>query len=306
MDNIVAVTGHLRARLAATGQDPARQTLTVVPTRSGAAWHRADDGSVWRAYHYIEDTVSYQQAGDAAVFGAAGQAFGRFAGLLGDFPAQSLHVTIAGFHDTPARYRGFEAALAADPLGRARTCRPEIAAARAHRDDCAVLVDQLQSGRLGLRVTHNDTKLNNILMDPRRPEAVCVIDLDTVMPGLVAHDFGDAIRFGANTAAEDEPDISRVHLSLPLVEAYTAGFMAGVGPVLTDAEIDSLVWGARLMTLECGLRFLADYLAGDTYFHIQRPGHNLDRARTQFALLAQLEAKADVMAQIVARHAPGG
>jgi len=301
MANIVGVTAYLRTQIAAAGGDPERETLTVVPTRDQQSYHRDTDGTPWRVYRFVEGTVCYSSPPRPAVFEAAGRAFGEFARRLEGYPAATLHETIPHFHDTVARFAAFRTAVAADSAGRVGECAAEIDFALGREADCAVLRDQLAEGRLPLRVTHNDTKLNNILMDPVRDAGVCVVDLDTVMPGLAVHDYGDAIRFGASTAAEDEPDVSLVHVSLPLFEAFTAGYVPAAG--LTRAETDNLLWGARLMTFECGLRFLTDYLQSDTYFHTTRPRQNLDRCRTQFALVAEMESLAGPLTRIIQRYA---
>ncbi len=221
--------------------------------------------------------------------------------LLADYPAHTLHPIIPHFHDTVRRYEALERAAAADASGRAGAVARELAFARARRAELGRLVDAQQRGELPLRVTHNDTKLNNVLLDKTTGKAICVIDLDTVMPGAAANDFGDAIRFGANHCAEDEPDLSLVQFSLPLYETYTEAYLDAVGDALTDAERASLPWGARLMTLECGMRFLTDHLEGDRYFRISRPGQNLDRCRTQFKLVADMEACWDEMQRAVRR-----
>ena len=227
------------------------------------------------------------------------ETLGKFQNQLADYPASTLHETIARFHDTPNRYANFEKALAADALGRAKTIAPEIAFIHAREKDCHVLLDQLAAGEIPLRVTHNDTKINNVLLDEATGKGICVIDLDTVMPGLSAYDFGDSIRTGANDCAEDEPDQSKVHFDLHLYEVFAKGYLSTAGSTMHTAEKKSLAWGAKLMTLECGIRFLTDYLEGDHYFHIARPDHNLDRARTQFTLVQQMEDVFDQMLEIV-------
>ena len=227
------------------------------------------------------------------------ETLGKFQNQLADYPASTLHETIARFHDTPNRYANFEKALAADALGRAKTIAPEIAFIRAREKDCHVLLDQLAAGEIPLRVTHNDTKINNVLLDEATGKGICVIDLDTVMPGLSAYDFGDSIRTGANDCAEDEPDQSKVHFDLHLYEVFAKGYLSAAGSTMHTAEKKSLAWGAKLMTLECGIRFLTDYLEGDHYFRIARPNHNLDRARTQFTLVRQMEDVFDQMTAIV-------
>ena len=289
MENICGVTEYLRAMILRNGGDPARETLHVCPTREGKAYYRASDGGCWRVYDFVEDTVCLQSVRNAEDFCESARAFGNFQRRLARYPVEKLHETIPRFHDTPKRLADLESAVRRDPFGRAEAVRREIEFVCARRDDCRYMTDLLAAGKLPLRVTHNDTKLNNVLLDSATGKGICVIDLDTVMPGLVANDFGDSIRFGANDCAEDEPDTSKVHFSLPLYEAYTHSFLQVVGEALTPLERETLPWGARLMTLECGMRFLADYLEGDHYFHIQRPAQNLDRARTQFKLVADME-----------------
>lgn len=302
MENILGVTRHLRGKIAARGGDPERETLNLLLTRAGGPLFTDSEGGVWRCYRFIEGTVCLQAARSDEDFFNTGKTFGQFQQLLSDYPAQTLHETIPHFHDTPDRCRRFEAAVAEDRLGRAASAGPEIAFLRARREDCRVLADLLAGGKLPLRVTHNDTKLNNILIDAATGEGLCVIDLDTVMPGLSAHDYGDSIRFGASTAAEDEPDLSKVHFSLPLFEAYTRGYLASAGGALTELEKQTLPWGAKLMTLECGMRFLTDYLEGDTYFKTHRPGQNLDRTRTQLRLVEEMEQAWDEMARIIKKY----
>lgn len=227
------------------------------------------------------------------------ETLGKFQNQLADYLASTLHETIARFHDTPNRYANFEKALAADALGRAKTIASEIAFIHAREKDCHVLLDQLAAGEIPLRVTHNDTKINNVLLDEATGKGICVIDLDTVMPGLSAYDFGDSIRTGANDCAEDEPDQSKVHFDLHLYEVFAKGYLSTAGSTMHTAEKKSLAWGAKLMTLECGIRFLTDYLEGDHYFHIAHPNHNLDHARTQFTLVRQMEDIFDQMTAIV-------
>ena len=299
MENICGVTRHLREKIQAEGGDPGRECLNVIPTLSGAAYYIDSEGNAWRAYDFVENTVCLQQVGCEADFRTVAETLGKFQNQLADYPASTLHETIARFHDTPNRYANFEKALAADALGRAKTIAPEIAFIHAREKDCHVLLDQLAAGEIPLRVTHNDTKINNVLLDEATGKGICVIDLDTVMPGLSAYDFGDSIRTGANDCAEDEPDQSKVHFDLHLYEVFAKGYLSTAGSTMHAAEKRSLAWGAKLMTLECGIRFLTDYLEGDHYFHIARPNHNLDRARTQFTLVRQMEEVFDQMLEIV-------
>ena len=298
MENVTGVTSYLRREILARGGDPDRETLNVVPTREGKPYYTDCEGGAWRAYLFVEGTVCLQKVENERDFYTAAETFGNFQNQLAGYPAATLHETIARFHDTPNRYANFEKALAADVMGRAKDVGPEIAFIRAREADCRVLVDQLAAGVLPLRVTHNDTKLNNVLIDQETGKGICVIDLDTVMPGLSAYDFGDSIRFGANDCAEDEPDQSKVHFSLHLYEVFARGYLAAAGSAMTEAERRSLPWGAKLMTLECGIRFLTDYLEGDHYFKISRPAQNLDRARTQFTLVQGMEREFDAMTQL--------
>ena len=298
MENVCGVTSYLRRQILARGGDPERETLNVVPTRAGGSYYDDGEGGAWRAYLFVEGTVCLQKVESEGDFYTVAETFGHFQKQLADYPAATLHETIARFHDTPNRYANFEKALAADVCGRAKDVAAEVAFIRAREADCHVLVDQLAAGVLPLRVTHNDTKLNNVLIDAATGRGICVIDLDTVMPGLSAYDFGDSIRFGANDCAEDEPDQTKVHFSLPLYEVFTRGYLSAAGDAMGEAERRSLPWGARLMTLECGIRFLTDYLEGDHYFHTTRPGQNLDRARTQFTLVAGMERAFDEMTRL--------
>ncbi len=290
MENMLGVTRFLGEKIAQAGGDPSRETLTVLPTKEGKPWFTDPQGGVWRLMPFVEGTDCLQSAATPELFAASAQAFGKFQKMLQDYPAHTLYEVIPKFHDTRDRFRKFKAALEADVMGRAAGVQPEIDFVLAREADCAVALDALERGELPLRVTHNDTKLNNILMDRVTQEGICVIDLDTVMPGLSINDFGDSIRFGANHCVEDEKDLSKVNFDISLYETYTRGFLEGAGGTLTEAEVRYLPWGARLMTLECGIRFLTDYLDGDHYFHIARPEHNLDRCRTQFKLVADMES----------------
>ena len=294
MENIGRVTRHLARHDA----DP-RRVLTLVPTHSGQDYHQDPEGKCWRVYVFVRDSLCLQAPESSRDFYSSGQAFGRFQRQLADFPADSLHETIRNFHNTPERFRQLEAAIAADPSGRLSDVQAEVDFALARRERGGRLQRLQKEGQLLSRVTHNDTKLNNVLLDAASREPLCVIDLDTVMPGLAAHDFGDSVRFGASTAAEDETDLSLVSLSLEMYQAYAQGFLAQCGESLTQAELDCLPEGAWAMTLECGIRFLADYLLGDTYYRIRRARHNLDRCRSQFKLLEDMEAKWPRMAEIL-------
>ena len=301
MANIVGVTSYLGKVIAEAGGDPTRETMCVYATKDGKNFYTDPEGGAWRVYPFIEDTKCLQSAETPELFAASALAFGRFQQMLSDFPSASLFETIPDFHNTPLRYQALLQAVQADPKGRLKNVSDEMAFFLDNADDYGVAERMKASGELPLRVTHNDTKLNNIMIDDKTGEGICVIDLDTIMPGLSIFDFGDSIRFGANTAAEDEQDVSKVSLSLPLFESYTKGFLAGCAGSLTRAEVEMLPMGAKLMTLECGIRFLADYLMGDTYFKTAYPEHNLVRARTQIALVADMEEKWGEMENIVAR-----
>ena len=302
MENIMGVTEYLGREIESRGGDREREALRVIRPRNGEPYYTDSANGAWRVYPFVEDTICYQAAETPELFAASGRAFGRFQRLLQGYPAQTLHETIPHFHDTEDRLAKLKAALAADRLGRAAECRPELDFVLAREADCSVALQALRDGALPLRVTHNDTKLNNVLMDRDSGEGLCIIDLDTVMPGLSINDFGDSIRFGANHSAEDEKDLSKVNLDVSLFEAYTQAFLEGAGGTLTAAEIDHLPWGAKLMTFECGIRFLTDYLEGDVYFHTTRDGQNLDRCRTQFKLVSDMEAHWDELAEIVKKY----
>ena len=303
IENIERVTAFLKAQIAREGGDPERETLTLVKTHRGEYFAYDAEGGLWRMYLFIEDTISRDLPDTPELFELSGEAFGKFQRQMGAFPADSLHETIHDFHNTPARYRQLQDAIARNEAGRLGEVQAEIDFCRKYEREVHTLLDALKNGEIPLRVTHNDTKLNNVLLDSETGRGVCVIDLDTVMPGLAAYDFGDSIRFGASTAAEDEPDLSRVQLSLTMFEAFTRGFLKEAGQALNAREIELLPMGAKLMTLECGMRFLADYLNGDKYFRVHREGHNLDRARTQFELVRHMEENRAQMADIVRRCA---
>ena len=302
MENFIGITSYLRKKIIAAGGNPARETLSLVKTRDGRDFYTDENGKVWRLTPFIENTDCFQSA-TPELFEASARAFGRFQYLLQDYPAETLHETIVNFHNTEDRFAKFEAALAADKRNRAKDVEQEIQFVLRRKADCSVALAALREGKLPLRVTHNDTKLNNILIDRATHEGICVIDLDTTMPGLSINDFGDSIRFGANHSKEDEKDLGKVNFDIDLFEAYTRGFLEGAQGSLTEAELEYLPWGARLMTLECGIRFLTDYLEGDHYFRIHYPEQNLDRARTQFKLVSDMEAQFDRMAAVVAKYA---
>jgi len=302
MANIVGVTDYLGEKITQAGGDRSREAMEVIRTRKGEDYYTDSQGGAWRVFPFVDNTYCYQTAETPELFAASGRAFGKFQRMLNGYPAETLYETIPHFHDTEDRLAKLKAAIEADTMGRVKECGPEIDFVMARQADCSVALQALRDGVLPLRVTHNDTKLNNVLIDKATGEGLCVIDLDTTMPGLAINDFGDSIRFGANHCAEDEKDLSKMYIDLELYAIYAEAFLEGAGGSLTDAEIAYLPWGAKLMTLECGIRFLTDYLVGDTYFHIQREGQNLDRCRTQFKLVADMEAHWDEMNAIVAKY----
>lgn len=302
MENIVGVTSHLREKIIENGGDPERETLNIIPAKDGKAYYIDSKGEYWRSYKFITDAKCYDQVEKPEDFYESAVAFGNFQRLLADYPADTLHETIKGFHDTRARFEVFKQAVAQDVCGRAASVAREIEFVLAHEETARVFGELQEKGQVPLRVTHNDTKLNNIMIDNSTRKGICVIDLDTVMPGLAMNDFGDSIRFGASTAAEDEKDLSKVSCSMELFEIYVKGFLQGCAGSLTPKEVELLPMGAKVMTYECGMRFLTDYLQGDHYFKIHREDHNLDRARTQFKLVEDMEGKWDIMEEIVSRY----
>lgn len=292
MANSMAVTSFLRRKIEAEGGNPLRETLNFCMNSDGKPYAVDHDGEYWRAYTFVDNAVSLQLVDDPHEFYSVAKTFAHFNRRLDDFPVHSLYEIIPDFHNTPVRFANFIKAVQEDPLRRARYCKKEIAFIKAREKDCYRLVLDHKRGLLPLRVTHNDTKLNNVLLDAETGEGLCVIDLDTVMPGLMAYDFGDSIRFGASTALEDETDLSKVHFSFELFRVYAKGYLEVLGDIISDAEQSSLLWGAKLMTLEVGMRFLTDYLEGDVYFRTDehRPNHNLERCRTQLKLVQEMES----------------
>lgn len=298
MENIVGVTSFLEKKIGELGGDPKRETLQVMRTAAGQSLFCTEEREYYRMYHFIEDAVSYDKVENAQVFYECAAAFGRFQYLLADYPAASLHETIPDFHNTPKRYADLEKAAAEDRAGRKAQVTKELEFIAQRKSGLSGLQDAFARGEIPLRVTHNDTKLNNIMMDPDTGKSICIIDLDTVMPGFSLYDFGDAVRYGASTAAEDEEDLSKVSLDLELYHLYRKGYLEGSNGSLTEREVELLPMGAKLMTLECGIRFLEDYLNGDTYFKIHRKEHNLIRCRTQLCLVADMEKKWEQMQEV--------
>lgn len=298
MDNVMRITSFLREKIAAEGGDPTRETLTVQSTADGQNSFFDSEGKCWRMYNFIDNAFSYNSIENPELFYRAGASFGKFQAQLADFPIDTLYETIPDFHHTYRRFLNLKAAEARNTSGRACNVKAEIDFATARENDTKVIVNLIEKGEIPLRVTHNDTKLNNIMFDADTKNPICVVDLDTVMPGSALYDFGDAIRFGASTAAEDEKDLSKVSMDTSLYEQYVKGYLSTAGKSLTAKEIEYLPFSAILLTLECGMRFLTDYIDGDVYFGISYPEHNLDRCRTQFKLVADMEAKYDEMVRI--------
>jgi len=302
MQNIQRVTAYLRSRVEADGGDTSRECLRLIPTKEGELYLN-DESGVFRLYAFIRDPLAFDRAETPLAFRQAGEAFGRFLKLLDGFDASSLCETIPDFHHTPKRYAALEEAVKQNAAGRLSEVSSELAFVRGHVHTLSLLTEAADTGRLPLRVTHNDTKLNNILFDRESGRPLCIVDLDTVMPGLSLYDFGDAIRSGAALCAEDEADVSRAGIDLTLFEAYTKGFLSSCADILTPSEIALLPQSAYLLTMETGIRFLTDYLNGDTYFKIRFPDHNLRRARNQLAMAAHIEQCLPQMEAIVSRIA---
>lgn len=298
MKNIEKVTSFLSSKT-----DDERNVMHLVPSLNGKTYYIDDKCYCWRMYHFIEDSICLELPETTDDFYECAVAFGKFQNQLNDFPADTLYDTIPDFHNTPKRYRDFLTAVNEDKCNRAENVREEIEFIKARADFYSVLFDANVEGKLPLRVTHNDTKSNNVMLDRKTRKALCVIDLDTIMPGFSVTDFGDAIRFGASTAAEDEKDISKVSIDLNMFDIYAKGFIDGSGGLLTFDEIMLMPEGAKMMTIECGMRFLTDYLSGDTYFKTAYPEHNLVRCRTQLKLVADMEAHWNEMKAIIEKYA---
>ena len=294
MENVQRVTSHLAAKV--NGQpDSSRRVLTLIPTRDGSGWHVDADANHWRAYLFIEKARTYDAVESAEQAFKAAKAFGQFQGLLADLPAPRLHDTIPDFHHTPKRFAALEQAITADSANRAKLCKAEIDFALAHKPITSILLD----ANLPERVTHNDTKFNNVMLDDATGEGICVIDLDTVMPGLALYDFGDMVRTTTSPANEDERDLSKVQMQFPMFEALVRGYLSSAGGFLTKAEKQFLAFSGKLITFEIGIRFLTDFLAGDVYFKVHRDSHNLDRCRTQFRLVECIEREEENMNKLV-------
>lgn len=300
MENIEKVTEFLRKKIVAEGGNPDRETLTVIKTLDGKNFYRYDDEHYFRVYKFIKDTITIENSKNPADLFAAGKGFGHFQKLLDDFPVESLYETIEDFHNTPKRVEALKTAIGENRAGRASLVQSEIEFALENASFADKVVSQISNGSIPLRVTHNDTKINNILFDKDTRQAVCVIDLDTVMPGSALYDFGDALRIGASTAAEDETDLDKVFFNESAFEGFAKGYFSEMKDSLTESEIALLPFSAKLLTYECGIRFLTDYLNGDTYFKIHHEHHNIERARNQFKLVSDISKKEDRLNAIIA------
>ncbi len=301
MENIQRVSAHLSGKLAADAQADARGALTLVPTLAGDSFHQDAQGCFWRVYLFIEGAKTYDVIETTTQARAAASAFGQFQVLLADIPGARMYETIPDFHHTPKRFARFEEMLVANPAGRAAGAGPEIEQALAWKEQAGRLLKLAAQGGMPERITHNDTKLNNVMLDDQSGQAVCVIDLDTVMPGLSLYDFGDMVRTATNAGAEDDRDLSRVQCRMDMFEALARGYLSTAAKFLTKTEVEELHFAGRLLTLECGVRFLTDHLAGDTYFKVHRPNHNLERCRAQFTLVSDMISKEDTMRKLVAQ-----
>ncbi|MGL4798323.1 MAG: phosphotransferase enzyme family protein [Cellulosilyticaceae bacterium] len=299
MDNISRVCEHVREKVVAAGGDANREVLTVIKTKGQKAYVLDEEGYYWRAYIFIEDTVSYDVVPSNEVFYNCAKAFGVFQKYLSDFDASTLDETIPNFHHTPKRYENFIKAVEKDAVNRVQCVEEEIAFIKDRQKDTEALIKLYEAGKIPLRVTHNDTKINNIMVDNTTQEGVCVIDLDTVMPGFSAYDFGDCIRTGANSGEEDEIDLTKINFMTERFKVFAEGFLSVVGDDFGKEEIESLLIGSKVIILECGMRFMTDYLEGDTYFKIHREHHNLDRARTQFKLVKDMEEQWETLEAII-------
>ena len=302
MDNILKVTTHLKKKISEAGGDPERECLTVIMSHDNLPYYIDENGEYWRVYSFVDDSYTVDVVETPAQLESAGRGFGRFQQMLADFPMSELAETIPSFHDTELRLSQLEEAVAEDRCGRASSVADEIDFFRKRKEVMCSLVKMQKEGKLPLRVTHNDTKFNNILIDNKTNEALCVIDLDTVMPGLSVHEFGDAIRFAANSAEEDETNLEKVYLDKELYKAFTKGFISELAGFVTDEEIRLMPLGALVITLELASRFLADYINGDVYFKIHRDGQNLDRARCQMKLASSMEENMDFMKKITEEY----
>ncbi len=305
MANVERVTRHINSKVLRRKTDLGGQTLNLFPARAGGTWVEDADGGVWRCYNFIEGCVTYDVVENTRQAYQAARAFGSFQDLVSDLDPKSIKETIPDFHHTRKRFQRLQEAAAANPVGRLESVRAEYDFVCAREALTGVLLDEVAAGRIPLRVTHNDTKINNVMIDSETDEAVCVIDLDTVMPGLALYDFGDLVRSATSPAAEDETDLTKVKMQMPLFEALVEGYLDSASEFINDVEIRYLPLAGKLMTLEVGIRFLTDHLEGDVYFKTHRPDHNLDRCRTQLKLVECIEAQEAAMNAFVRKVRKG-
>jgi hypothetical protein len=304
MNNVMRVTSHIRKQLEARNvRDVTRRALIVIPTRDGKSFFQNGDGEVWRTFVFVEGVETYEAVRSPQQAYQAGRAFGEFQNLLVDLPGGRLLETIPNFHNTRKRFSALQQALEKDHFNRGKEARPEIEFALKHEALVDVILDAMAKGRIPERVTHNDTKFNNVMLDVLTGEAMCIVDLDTVMPGCALYDFGDMVRTTTSPTLEDEPDLSKVKMQMPMFRKLAEGYLSTAGQFLTKAERDHIAFSGKLITFEIGVRFLTDFLSGDTYFRIHRPGHNLDRCRTQFKLVESIERQQEAMQKYVDRRA---
>ncbi len=302
MQNIVGVTQYVYAKMLERGEDVS-DALRVIPTRLGNSYYGNSEVGYYRLYNFVYGGISIETAPTLEQFEVSGIGFGKFQKLLNGYPAETIKDSIPNFHNTIDRFSKFEKAIREDKIDRLKGVKKEVEWFFVRKEYCSRIVNLLESGIMPLRVTHNDTKLNNVLVNTSSMTPVTVIDLDTVMKGSLLYDFGDSIRSGANTGAEDEKDLSKVDFSLAHYEAFVKGFVGEVRDTLTECEREHLHFGAILMTFECGMRFLTDYLEGDQYFKVHREGHNLDRCRTQIKMVEKMEEHLEEMKAIIAKYA---
>jgi Ser/Thr protein kinase RdoA (MazF antagonist) len=309
MENVVRITEHIQAKMTTADPPSVSRQLVVVTTKDDGAYYQDAAGNVWRMYNFIENAVTYDSLQSAALAREAARMFGWFQRMLTDLPGSPLHETIIGFHNTPRRFERFQEVVKTDVANRAKNAKTEIGFVLENAAICHVLSDLVKRGEVPVRIAHNDAKINNVMFDTSTSKGVCVIDLDTVMPGLSVYDFGDLVRTATCPAAEDERDLSKVAVDITLFEALAQGFIEETGQFFTPAEKSHLVFGGKLITFEQMIRFLTDYLAGDVYYKVHREGHNLDRTRTQMELVQSISEQEESLNRLVERafqNSPGG
>lgn len=302
MNNILMVTKHIAEKVREENGDPMRESLNLILTKDGKSYYKTEDGDYFRAFDFIEGAKTYMMVEHPMDFYKCGKALGKFQKQLSDFPAEKIYEIIPNFHNTEKRFDDFLEAVKNDSVGRVKDVQKEINYIMDRKGCTSVLVNLLAEGKLPLRVTHNDTKFNNIMIDDVTGEGICVIDLDTVMPGTLLYDYADSVRSGATTALEDEVDLDKVNFDMNLFELFTKGFLESLGNSITEEEVKNLAFSVKVITLELAMRFLMDHINGDVYFQVHRPNHNLDRARNQLKLLSDIESRLDEMNEVVYKY----